>query len=529
MRYFSWIMACGAVLAAVGALQAAPADYLISEAAAQRCGLTRAWATQAQVDSGRDRLQSIVLYDDMIFAQSSRSTLEAIDAEGGQKRWTKMVGQPDYVSLSPGVCGDLLGAINGSRLYILNRYTGDILFDVSLEAVPGGAPALSKKRAYVPTASGRIYSYRLDPISDPAKELGKINPNWGNMTEEEKKDAAKKAEEERRENIRLHQEYAPPISVVSSGRALVPPVITTQTREEEFVAWTTDKGYLHLGRVDLRSADSLLIKFRLAAKGSFDNPPAYMPPNAKITGDAGMIFAGSSDGEVYALSEHDGEILWKFIAGDAVIDSPVLIKDRLYVTTELGGLSALTAKTGKQIWWAPEILHFVAAGRQRVYVADKLGRLRILDARTGTMLDILPTGNMPIKLCNNQTDRIYLGTVTGLVQCLHEVDQPKPIVYVEANKPQAEEEPPPAKLVGKPQLKSGEGGAAKPATKPTSKPPAKKPAVKKDDSGFGDDPFPAADADKPAPDKPAKPARGAAARRAQGKANAAADNAPPGN
>ena len=167
------------------------------------------------------------------------------------------------------------------------------------------------------------------------------------------------------------------------------------------------------------------------------------------------------------------------------------------------GCFAITAKTGKQLWWSPDILHFVAAGRQRVYASDKLGRLRILDAGTGSMLDMLPTGGLPIKVCNNQTDRIYLATDGGLVQCLHEVDETKPIVYVEANKPQAEEEPLPTRLVGKTQPKSGEGGAAKPATKP--KPPAKKPAAKKDDSGFGDDPFPAADADKPVPDKPAKP------------------------
>ena len=140
--------------------------------------------------------------------------------------------------------------------------------------------------------------------------------------------------------------------------------------------------------------------------------------------------------------ERSGELLWKFAAGDPVIDSPVVIEDRVYATTELGGMFCLNAKTGKQIWWAPEVLHFVAAGKQRVYAADKLGRLRILDARNGATLDSLPTSTMPIKISNGQTDRIYLATEGGIIQCLREVEQVNPIVYNESRKPSPDEDRP---------------------------------------------------------------------------------------
>jgi hypothetical protein len=510
--HFSAIAAFGAILAAAGQLWAAAVDEIIPEATAQRCGLTRAWVTQAQVDAARSRLQSLVLYDGTLFAQSSRSTLEAIDAETGQRLWSRLVGQQNYPSAPPGACKDLVATVNGSRLYVLNRYTGDILYQTPVDGVPGGAPALSTKRAYVPTASGMIYSYRLDPVTDAAKELGKIDPNWAMLTEDQKKEAAKQAEEDRRENLRLHQEYAPPLACASDGRALTPPVITTQTRDEEFLTWVTDKGHLHLGRVDRRSPDLLMIRFRVNAKGNFNASPVYQPRDPKVVGSTGVIFAGSSEGEVFAISERDGETLWKFPIGDPISDSPVLIGDRLYVTSELGGLFAIAAKSGKQIWYSPDILHFVAAGRQHVYASDKLGRLRILDGRTGTVLDVLQTGGLPIKLSNGQTDRIYLATESGLVQCLHEVEETKPIEYDQSKAAPSDEELPAKPPAVKP--RSGGGVPAKPAT---PRPSAKKPAPKKDDTGgFGDDTAPAA---KPA----TRPPRG----RAQPKANAA-DAAAPG-
>ncbi len=513
MRHFLLAAVAGFWLSSIGQVSAAGSDEIISEAIAQRYGLTRMWVTHAQVDSGQGRLQAVVLSDGVLYAQSNRATLEAIDAETGQKLWSKMVGRSGHPSLPPSASRDLVATINGSTLYVLNRYNGDILYETVIDGAPGGGPALSNKRAYVPIVSGLVLAYRLEPITDAAKELGKIDPRASDMSDEEKKEAAKKAEEERRENIRIRQDYVPPLACSSTGRVLVPPVITTQNRDEEYITWGTDRGYLYVGRIDRRGEDSFVATFRLNTNGTFSNPPAYLPPDPKVLGDSGVVFAGSSDGYVYAVRERSGDLLWKFGASDPVIDSPVVIEDRVYATTELGGMFCLNVKTGKQIWWAPEVLHFVAAGRNRVYAADKLGRLRILDARNGATLDSLPTIAMPIKVGNGQTDRIYLATEDGVIQCLREVEAVNPVAYNESRRPLPEEDKP--KAPPKLKSKSAESGAPPVARQ---RPAAKKAAAKKADDTA--DAFGGADAG----DQTAKPAKGkAAAKAAKAKKDAAAD------
>ncbi len=179
MRHFLLVAAWGALLSSTGQLAAALNDEIITEATAQRFGLTRAWVTQAQVNRGQGRLQAVVLYDGVLYAQSNRATLEAIDAETGQKLWSKLIGQPNHPSLPPGVFRDLVATINGSTLFVMNRYTGDILYQTTVNGAPGGGPALSSKRAYVPMVSGMILAYRLEPLTDRGQGARQDRPPRG--------------------------------------------------------------------------------------------------------------------------------------------------------------------------------------------------------------------------------------------------------------------------------------------------------------------------------------------------------------
>ncbi|MEX2316678.1 MAG: hypothetical protein WD669_05975, partial [Pirellulales bacterium] len=160
---------------------------------------------------------------------------------------------------------------------------------------------------------------------------------------------------------------------------------------------------------------------------------------------------------------------------------------RIYVTSTQPALSAVDAATGAPQWTATKITQFAAASRERVYTIDSLGALVVLDAASGATLDRMPTDRNSMALVNDQTDRLYLVSESGLVQCLHELGVVQPIYH---NPPA--EAPPVTSGVAKPAPAAAPAQAAEPATTPAAVPAAdanpfgEVPARSADDNPFGE-------------------------------------------
>lgn len=446
MRQFVLATALVAAWCPGGRLLAARRSEIIPETTAARHGLTRAWFTQVRMDRSRARIQDIVLQDGFLYVQSDRAMVHVINAETGETIWAKRVGRPNHPSMTPAAAGDLVAVINGSRLYVCNRYNGDLLYEIQIDGAPGAGACLSKRRAYVPMVGGLVMAYRLKPLTDPQKELGMISETptaQGGPTPGESPTGKEAGAEDGPdvEQIQLSREYIPPLACHSFGRALVQPLVTSETENEEFVAWPTDRGLLYVGRIDVRSEDRFAARYRLETNEAIVSRPTYLPGDPSDPNDSGVIFATSRDGFVHAIRERDGESLWRFSTGEPILEPAVPIGPAVYVATQPGGMYCLDAQTGNQLWWTPEIRQFVAASTQRVYGADRLGRILTLGAETGARLDVIAAEHLPIKLVNSQTDRLYLGTPTGLIQCLHELELAKPVRHREVRKKKAEQQP----------------------------------------------------------------------------------------
>ncbi len=355
---------------------AAAADAIISEPAAERHGLTRPWLAQVELDRARGRVSNITLHAGTLYVQTTQAMIAALDAETGHPLWTKRIGRPDFPTLPAAIGEDLVALVNGSQLFILNRYNGELLYQTKIGGSPNAGPALSDKVAYVPITTGAMLAYPLEVLAEPANDLG---ASAKDMSAEQQK----AAESARRDNLRLNQEYRRPAVCQSNGRACVPPILIRQDREEEVVAWPTDRGVVTVARIDHRDMSIMTIKYEMKTDAAILAKLAYLPPDPKVNGDVGLIFAASTNGYVYAVTENGNSAPWKFPASEPLIQPPAAVENRVYFVTQLGGMFCCDAKTGKQLWWAPEVLQFVAASKQRVYASDRTGQTQVLDAKTG--------------------------------------------------------------------------------------------------------------------------------------------------
>jgi hypothetical protein len=275
---------------------------------------------------------------------------------------------------------------------------------------------------------------------------------------------------------------------------MVQPLITMQSEKEEQVSWPTDKGLLYVGSVKRDEQDRLDVRFRLETAAGISAQPVYVPPDPRILPETGIIITGSRDAFVHAIKEKDGSALWRFAAGDPVVEAPVVIGLRVFAPTQFGGMFCLDAKTGNQRWWAPQIMRFLAASKERVYAIDKLGALAVLNLQSGARMDSFPAPRGLVPLANTDNDRIYLVAETGLVQSLHDADLPEPI-YHNADRPVEKKEEAHKPAAHKPaEHKPAEH---KPPAEPKPRPERK--TKPKKDAG-----------DTPAPKKPRKPKKGAA-------------------
>ena len=204
------------------------------------------------------------------------------------------------------------------------------------------------------------------------------------------------------ESFVLDEPHRPTSMVKSFGRAMVQPVTSARS-----VAWPTDRGNLYVG-----FSDEPAMRFRVEARDRIDAAPSFLAPD--------KVLAASVDGTVYCIHEGKGNILWRFSAGAPITVTPVGIGDAVYAITDRGSLFSLGANEGEERWMTGGIRGFLAGNDERIYCSDTAGNVAVIDVKTGSRLGTVVAGSLDQRFSNKQTDRIILGTSSGLLQCLHE-------------------------------------------------------------------------------------------------------------
>jgi hypothetical protein len=340
-----------------------------------------------------------------LFATSQRGVVHAIDAETGKTLWTTGIGRPDLVTSVAGASDHYVAALNGSTIYCLHARDGALAWQRMVVGAPLTGPAVSDDLVFVVVANGNMESYRVDDPRIPAPVFR------------------------------------------SFGRPSSEPLIFKRS-----VAWSTDRGHVYVGQ----SFDGAML-FRLEAKDRIDSAPAFLPPN--------KIIATSLDGYIYAFHESLGGILWRFSTGDPIVHQPVCLNDTVYAITQAGGLYAIDPD-GIEKWVTGGIRGFISGNADRIYCTDVAGNIIVLNAASGSRMASIIAPALNLRMINQETDRMIVGTQSGMIQCFREIARPWPEARI------LRQPPLPRVKDDKPTKGKQKGGTAAPGADPFGAPAA---------------------------------------------------------
>ena len=182
------------------------------------------------------------------------------------------------------------------------------------------------------------------------------------------------------------------------------------------VLFGTRDGWLHAVRDDGK------IAWEFRTYGGFPGPPA-------VEGET--VYAGSSDGRLYAIALRTGKELWRYDAKEEIGTRPAVVDGTVYVASLQDTVFAIDAKTGAWKWHhrreprpgftirgaAP--VHVVGG---TVYAAYSDGFVAALDRATGSARwerMVAPAGDeLDVDGLVVEGDRVYAAAYSGAVVCL---------------------------------------------------------------------------------------------------------------
>lgn len=392
------------------------AARLVSDPELARLGLQRAWFAQVQVDASRHRVVKWLHDKDRVFALTSGGMIQALDAETGETIWQSELGLGHAPAAGLAVNSQYVALLGSSRLFVMDRNDGHHLWSRSVGGAAAAAPALSDTHAYVVMLNGRVEGY---PLKDPTAYIWQYQSN---------------------------------------GRIYLGPTTTGSV-----VSWPTDKGMLYVGR-----ANDPRVLFRVETNDEIVTAPAERDP---------YLYVASLDGYLYCFNEMSGAEQWRYATGFAITSQPAIVGDKAFVASEGPTLHAVEALTGRPLWQVGGAAQFVALGQRYTYGMDRFGSLIAIDNQSGGVAGRLITGESNQALVNDKSDRIFLISADGLVQCLHEIGADEPTWHREQAQTEAETEAQPAEGT------TSEGAASTPAAE--AEQPSDSPFEAEEESDFG--------------------------------------------
>lgn len=338
-----------------------------------RYGLERAWWSQATVNPKRDKVKFLVLDEENVYLQGTGGTVTAFDAESGKRLWSVQLGNRDE-PIFPGVSNDKhFLAVSGLTLYCMERFSGKVLWELTLPVMPSVGPSVDDQHIYFGALDGSIYSFEIRKIDELSRQ--RLLPQWSYQA--------------MRWRYRTSKEIT--TKAYSTGR-----LVNFASRDGSLYA---------VGALER----DLTWQFETSA-----------PITAPLAATSDSLILASEDYFVYCLNRENGLVRWEFASGNPIRKAPIVIEEDLYIMPDRGGLFSLAIRSGDEKWERPGVSDFIGATKSRLFCSDETGNVVLLQRSTGRPLGTLPLRPFSVRLQNDRTDRLFLATPSGLVVCLRE-------------------------------------------------------------------------------------------------------------
>lgn len=329
-------------------------------------------------------------------------TLEARDAETGLVLWVERFGDPRLPTSGMSVTNDHVAFTNGMTLYIVDAMTGKQIEGYRLDSVPMTAPTIVGSHVMTACTMRRIEGYSMTDIGGER------------------------------------------FTAVVTGMPLARP---TRAPGAQRMMWPTDSGFVYA--IDGEGKPSLVFRF-----------PADGLVTSKIAASTGeRFYMATEKGQAYGISaQMSGSLLWRRSLGEPVYVSPVLVGERVLFKTVYGHLFCLDANEGSLVWPGPVngVEKVLGGTKDKVLVRTATSHLEAIDLESGTVMVEFFATNVVDAIENPYTDRLYLMTSTGSIQCLRPVDSELPKMMLSDYQP-------PATTEGETPAGGSTGGGSDPA------------------------------------------------------------------
>ena len=325
------------------------------------------------IKSPEIKITQYMLPETSIYTLTSDGRVRAIDGDTGKTKWETAVGTSSLPSIGIGSNNNYVAAVNGSTIYCLEASTGKTLWSRKCRYAVASSPAVSDERVFVPLTNGRLESFSIEDKG--------VNS----------------------------------LAFVEMGEGTARPMITEKT-----VSWTNSRGNFNVAA----RYDSKSVAYQLRTDESIVCSPTY---------SNGTYFITSLDGFIYALDEERGTVSWQVSTDRGIAKSPIVFKDHVFVINEDQLLYKLKASNGMPAegWLKPrsDVKQYLGAGKDKLYVVDRFGRLKVISQESGVVLNSVNFGDVDKVLENDLTDRIYIASKRGMIQCIRERSRPIPYFH----------------------------------------------------------------------------------------------------